>query len=92
VADFEAFGADEVDALDGFVDSLAVEDSPAQLLDPDAEQLAILALDFPPAGFVLGKVRIFVRLVRHVAERGVLVALGGLALARSTHSRVPLRA
>src|ERR1700685_253510 len=62
VAHLHARGADEVDALDGFVDSFAVEDSAAQLLDPDAEQLAVLALDFASSGFVLGKVGIFVRL------------------------------
>src|ERR1035437_8732712 len=89
VADFQARGADEVDALDGLVDSFAVENSSAQLLDADAEQLAVLALDFSPAGFVLGKVGIFVRFVRHVAERGVLVALGSLALARSAHREIP---
>src|SRR5208282_4019043 len=89
VADFQAYGADEVDALDRLVDSFAIENSSAQLLDPDAEQLAVLSLDFSPAGFVLGKVGIFVRLVRHVAERGVLVALGSLALARSAHRESP---
>src|ERR1035437_4583078 len=89
VADFQARGADEVDALDGLVDSFAVENSSAQLLDADAEQLAVLALDFSPAGFVLGKVGIFVRFVPHIAERGVLVALGSLALARSAHREIP---
>src|ERR1039458_9750908 len=89
VADFQACGADEVDALDRLVDSFAIENSSAQLLDPDAEHLAVLALDFSPAGFVLGKVGIFVRLVRHIAERGVLVALGSLALARSAHRESP---
>jgi len=34
----EASGADKIDALDSLVDSLAVEDSPAQLLDSDPEQ------------------------------------------------------
>src|ERR1039458_9405546 len=91
VADFQACGADEVDALDRLVNSFAIENSSAQLLDPDAEQLAVLALDFSPAGFVLGKVGIFVRLVRHIAERGVLVALGSLALARSAHRESPCR-
>src|ERR1035437_940483 len=89
VADFQARGADEVDALDRLVDSFAVENSSAQLLDADAEQLAVLALDFSPAGFVLGKVGIFVRFVPHIAERGVLVALGSLALARSAHREIP---
>src|SRR6266849_3932799 len=89
MADLEASGADKIDALDSLVDSLAVEDSPAPLLDSYPEQLAILAFDLPPAGFVLGKIGVFVRLVRHIAERRVLVALGRLALARSTHSIVP---
>src|SRR5208282_6470014 len=89
VTDFQAYAADEVYALDRLVDSFAVENPSAQLLDSDAEQLAVLALDFSPAGFVLGKVGIFLRLVRHVAERGVLLALGGLALARSAHRVIP---
>src|SRR5208283_555905 len=88
VADFQAYGADEVDALDRLVDSFTIENSSAQLLDPDAEQFGVLALDFSPAGFVLGEVGIFVRLVRHIAERGVLVALGSLALARSAHREI----
>src|SRR5208282_110984 len=92
VTDFQACAADEVDALDRLVDSLAVENSSAQLLDPDAEQFSVLALDFSPPRFVLGKVGILVRFVRHVAERGVLVALGGLALARSAHREYPLPA
>src|SRR5713226_1901902 len=89
MADLEASRADEVDALDGFVDSLAVQDPPAQFLDSDPKQLAVLALDLSPAGFVLGKVGIFVGLVGHVAEGSVLVALGGLALARSAHRLLP---
>src|SRR5208282_1347569 len=89
VTDFQAYAADEVDALDRLVNSFAVENPSAQLLDSDAEQFAVLALDFSPAGFVLGKVGIFVRLVRHIAERGVLLTLGGLALARSAHRVIP---
>jgi len=90
MADLEASGADKIDALDSLVDSLAIEDAPAQLLDSDPEQLAILAFDLPPTGFVLGKISVFVRLVRHVAERSVLVALGGLALTRSAHRIAPV--
>src|SRR5258705_2157658 len=89
MADLEASGADKIDALDSLVDSLAVEDSSAQLLDSYPEQFAILAFNLPPAGFVLGKICVFVRLVRHIAERSVLVTLGRLALARSTHSSRP---
>src|SRR5258708_831194 len=89
MADLEASGADKIDALDSLVDPLAVEDSPAQLLDSYSEQLAILAFDLPPACFVLGKIGVFVRLVRHIAERRVLITLGRLALARSTHSYRP---
>src|SRR5579864_7147887 len=89
MADFEASGADKIDALDSLVDSLAIQDSPAQLLDSNSEQLAILAFDLPSSGFVLGKICIFVRLVRHIAERRVLVTLGRLAFARSTHSYRP---
>src|SRR5882672_874392 len=89
MANLEASGTDKIDALDSLVDSLAVEDSPAQLLDSYPEQLAILAFNLPPAGFVLGKISVFVRLVRHIAERSVLIALGCLALTRSTHSYRP---
>src|SRR5712671_7147884 len=81
MANLEASGADKIDALDSLVDSLAVEDSPAQLLDSDPEQLAILAFNLPPAGFVLGKISVFVRLVRHIAERSVLVTLGEIGRA-----------
>src|ERR1700682_1333635 len=68
MADLEASGADKIDALDSLVDSLAIQNSPAQLLDSYSEQLAILAFDLPPAGFVLGKIGVFVRFVRHVAD------------------------
>src|SRR5262245_931907 len=48
VADLPAGRADEVDAFDRLVDALAVEDATAQLLDADAEQLFVLALDLAP--------------------------------------------
>src|SRR5579884_1449826 len=71
MTDFQALGADEVDALDSLVDALAVEDAAAELFDPDAEQFLVLALDFAAAGFVLGKIRIFARLIRRIGEAGV---------------------
>src|SRR2546427_8660760 len=37
--------ANEVDALDGFVDALAVEDTALELFNPDSQQVLILALD-----------------------------------------------
>src|SRR5258708_30499125 len=89
MTDLEASGANKVDALDSLVDSLAVQNPPAQFFDPNPEQLAVLALDLSPAGFVLGKIGVFVRLVRHVAERRVLITLGPLALPRSTHRIAP---
>src|SRR6266481_5224492 len=89
MTDLEASGADKIDALDSLVDSLAIEDSSAQLLDSYSKQLAILAFDLPSAGFVLGKIGVFVRLVRHIAERRVLVTLGGLAFSRSAHRIAP---
>src|SRR5204862_3602159 len=56
VADLPARRADEVDALDRLVDALTVEDAAAQLLDPDAEQILVLALDLPPSRLVLREV------------------------------------
>src|SRR6185503_9751789 len=55
VAHLLAGGADEVDALDGLVDALAVQDAPLELLDANAEQLFVLALDLPAASLVLRK-------------------------------------
>src|SRR6267142_252157 len=89
MADLEESGADKIDTFDSLVYSLAVENSSAQLLDSYPEQFAILAFNLPPAGFVFGKICVFVRLVRHIAERRILVTLGRLALARSTHSSRP---
>src|SRR5271156_1265792 len=85
MANLHAHRADEVDALDGLVDALAVQNAAAELFDADAEQLGILPLYLAPAGFILGKIRIFIGLVRHVAEAGVTIFLRGLALARSAH-------
>ena len=67
VADLPARRADEVDALDRLVDALAVEDAAAQLLDADAEQLLVLALDLPPTGLVLRK--LFLAVVGRRARR-----------------------
>ena len=62
VADLLALGADEVDAFDGLVDALAVEDAALQLLDADAEQVFVLALDLAAAGFVFGEIALLVGL------------------------------
>src|ERR1700730_14859276 len=85
VADFEALGANEVDAVDGFVDALAVEDPALELFYPEAHQVQVLAFDLAAAGFVLGKVGIFVGLVGRAGETGIKVTLGGLALASPGH-------
>ena len=55
MADLQAFIAYEINALDGLVDSLAVEDAPLELLDPDAEQFLILALDLAPPASSFGR-------------------------------------
>jgi 23S rRNA pseudouridine1911/1915/1917 synthase len=59
VADLLALDADEVDTLDRLVDALAIEDAPLQLLDADSQQCLVLALDLAPAGFISGKVAVF---------------------------------
>src|SRR5215469_98780 len=81
--------ADEVDALDGLVDPLAIENAAAEFFNADAEQLGILALYLASSGFVLGKVRIFISFVRHIPETCVAVALGSLAFPRSAHRVTP---
>src|SRR5581483_8224546 len=90
VAHLLARRADEVDALDRLVDALAVEDAPLQLLDADAEQLLVLALDLPAAGLVLRKIFLPVVGVRLlVLEDAERLALGAaaalLALPRACH-------
>ncbi len=45
VADLLADRADEVDALDGLVDALPIEDTALELVDADAEELLVLPLD-----------------------------------------------
>src|SRR5262249_12474085 len=67
VAHLLARRADEVDAFDGLVDALAVQDASAKLLDPDAEELLVLALDLAPPGLVL---------------REILLAVVGLVILR----------
>src|SRR5215467_683922 len=89
MAHLQTITADEVDALDGLVDTLAIENTTAELFDADAEQLGILALYLAPSGLVLGKVRIFIGFVRHIPETCVPVALGSLAFPRSTHRVTP---
>src|SRR5439155_15520181 len=94
--------ADEVDALDGLVDALAVQDPPLQLLDADAEQLLVLALDLAPARLILRQVLLTVvgvqLLVVEDAEAFVLAtatatATAGclFALARAWHASGLLR-
>src|ERR1700722_6596833 len=83
MADLHAFGADEIDALDGLVDALAIEDAAAKFLDANAEEVLVLALDFPPAGFVLGEIGLFLVLVNGVGEPRVEILLRVLGLALS---------
>ena len=91
VTDLLARGADEVDALDGLVDALAVEDATLQLLDADAEQLFVLPLDLPPSRLVLRKLLLgLVDAVLLVVDRGgegLRLGPGALvALARACHA------
>jgi hypothetical protein len=64
MTDLQALVADEIDAFDGLVDSFAIEDAAPELFDSDAEQLLVLALDLAPARLVLGKIGLFLMLVR----------------------------
>src|ERR1700730_6321211 len=75
VTHLQAIEADVVDALDGLVDSLAIKDPAAQLLDSDPEEIGVLAFDLAPSSFVLGKIRIFLGLVGQIVEAAVLVLL-----------------
>src|SRR6266436_6069411 len=92
VADLLARRADEVDALDGLVDALAVQDAAAQLLDANAEQLLVLALDLAATGLVLGEVLLAVLGVVLVAvedgERLGLATAALVALTRARHGRI----
>src|SRR5262245_30410611 len=94
VTDLLARGTDEIDALDGLVDPLAVQDPSLELLDADAEELLVLPLDLATPGLVLRKF-----LFRLVAGLLVVIDGGGvrlglrpgalIALARACHCRLP---
>ena len=96
MADLLAIGAEEIDALDGLFDSLAVQDPASQLADADSQELLILALDLQPTGLVLGQAlrRLFgLLLVAPQAEALLLgrPALCGLLLG-PRHQSAPLGA
>src|SRR5262249_14674966 len=91
VTDLLARGADEVDALDGLVDPLPVEDATLQLLDADTEQLLVLPLDLPPPRLVLRKLlfRLVDTLLLVVDRGSVGLRLGPgalVTLARTCHA------
>ena len=79
MADFFAVEADEVQAIDAFVDFLAVEHSPSKLVDADAEEIFVVLLYFATAGFVTRKVLVF----RFVMS-AVVNIVGGTVLGRPT--------
>src|SRR5262249_9698421 len=73
---------------DRLVDPLAVEDPSAQLLDADAEQLLVLALDLPAPGLVLRE--LLLRVVGVVIlglEDAERLRLAPSALVALTHAR-----
>jgi hypothetical protein len=63
MTDLHALVADKVDAFDGLVDAFPIEDAALELLDSDAEQFLVLALDLTPTRFVLGEIGFFLMLV-----------------------------
>src|ERR1700733_10304745 len=90
MAHLQAIEADVIDPFDGLVDALAIKNPAPQLLDANPEQVGVLALDLAPAGFVLGKIRIFVGFFGQIIEAAVLVLLGGFSrLFGPPHRRTP---
>jgi hypothetical protein len=77
VTDLAALLANEVETVDAFVDLFPVEHAPAQLLDPNAEQLFVIFLDFTPSGFVAWKIFVFGFIVTAVIDVIVRAILGG---------------
>lgn len=56
VTDLFALEADEIQAVDAFVDFLAVQHPAPKFLDADAEEFFVAFLDLAPAGFVAWKI------------------------------------
>src|SRR5262249_27026731 len=90
VTDLLAGRTDEIDALDGLVDALPVEDATLQLLDADPEKLLVLPFDLATAGFVLGELFLgFVDRLLLIVERAVCFRFRPaalVALARACHA------
>ena len=49
MADFSALEADEIEAVDAFIDFLPVEHPPSELIDADAEEIFVIFFDLAPA-------------------------------------------
>ena len=49
-----AADADEINSLDSFIDSFAIEDAAFELLDADTQEFLVLTLNLTAASFILG--------------------------------------
>jgi hypothetical protein len=58
VADLLTFHADKINAIDAFVNLLAIEHASFQFLHPDPQQLFVVLFDLASAGLVAWKVLI----------------------------------
>ena len=52
MADFLAFVADKIEAVDTFINFFPIQNSALQFLDADAQQFLIALFNFPASGFV----------------------------------------
>jgi len=93
MTDFLAFEANEIDALNAFVDFFPIKDSALELLDSDTQQLFVIIFYFSPACLVAGKVLIFQSFLAGIVRKGMVTPLGRPAFMalflRSRHLSVP---
>jgi hypothetical protein len=88
VADSLALEADEVKAVNIFVDLFAIEDPAFQLIDSNAQQLFVVSFYLTPAGFVTWKIFVFRFVMTRIIEivvRAILCRSSRGFLLRSWH-------
>jgi len=86
-----AADANEINSLDGLVDSFAIENAAFKLLDADTKELLVLTLDLTAASFILREVRVFIADFGRFSEPRVQITLGGFGLVRFRHGLQSLR-
>src|SRR5262249_10795492 len=86
VADFLAFGADEIHAFNGLVDAFAIEDPALELFDADTEEVFVLPFDLAAARFVFREIAVLGLDAGGLILEDARALLGFVLLWRSTHA------